>query len=132
MICKPYALGILLGTNPYIEVHLDPRRDGVIVPAKLRDQPSTMLHIGTGMRRPMTNFDVTADHFECTLSFGGVPAHVTIPFSAVYLMRGTEVGYIWHEDAPKDLAVIARGTELAENAKIINLAERRAKLRTVH
>jgi hypothetical protein len=94
----------------WVYVHLDPRRDGVLLPDFLREQPRVVLQYGYNMPVPIYDLAVDERGISATLSFRRVSHATLIPWSAVFAMTdGEQRGFIWQEDIPTDLE-----TEAAE------------------
>jgi len=86
-------------------VYLDPRRDGVVVPAHLRKQPQLVLQIGLDLAVPILDLTVDDDGIFGTLSFNRSPFPCTIPWSAVFgLVSDDAMGVVWQEDLPSEIA----------------------------
>jgi hypothetical protein len=91
-------------------IAFDTRADGVNIPDRLRAQyPEEMTII---LQHQFWDLKVTDENFEVGLSFGGVPAKLTVPFDAVkgffdpsvqFGLQFEEVG----EDAPRTAAANA-------------------------
>ena len=65
---KEVAIALLEG--PSMFVHLDPRRQGVVVPKHFMANPQLVLQIGLNMVIPIPDLVVDDDGITCTLSFG--------------------------------------------------------------
>jgi len=88
-----------------LHVHLDPRKDGVVVPEHLRAQPNLVLAIGRkGLAVPIPDLVVDDRGVRGTLSFGGKPFACTVPWPAVFALVNTESkGRVFEADVPPDL-----------------------------
>jgi len=88
-----------------LHVHLDARREGVIVPEHLRAQPNLILAVGrTGLAVPIPDLVVDEHGIHGTLSFEGEPFACTVPWSAVFALADTRArGRVFREDMPPDL-----------------------------
>ena len=100
---KEVALALLERSS--VHVHLDPRKEGVLVPAWLRKRPQLLLHIGLNMPVPIPDLALDDSEMRCTLSFDRSPFLCVIPWSSVYAMVGDDGrGMVWPEDIPPELA----------------------------
>jgi hypothetical protein len=100
---KDVANALLQG--PSVFVHLDPRREGVLVPNWLRNQPQLVLQIGLNMAVRIPDLDVGDEGIGCTLSFNRSPFWCFMPWTAVYGLVGEDGrGMIWPDDVPSELA----------------------------
>jgi stringent starvation protein B len=107
---KEVALALLESSSVY--VHLDPRKDGVVVPARFRSGAQLVLQVGYDMPIPIPDLTVGEDALSCTLSFSRVPFHCTVPWSAVYAIVGDDGrGMVWPDDVPPEVAEKARPKE---------------------
>jgi hypothetical protein len=92
-----------------VYVHLDPRRDGVVVPEWLRRQPQLVLQFGHDMPIPIPDLSVGELALSGTLSFQRSPFHCDVPWSAVFALMGEEgEGMVWPSDLPQELATEVR------------------------
>jgi hypothetical protein len=90
--------------DAWVYVHLDPRREGVVLPDFLREQPRVVLQYGYNMPVPIVDLMVDEQGIGATLSFRRVAQGTFIPWSAVFaLTDGEKRGMVWEEDVPKDL-----------------------------
>ncbi len=104
---KDVAIALLEGPSVY--VHLDPRREGVVVPKEFRGQPQLVLQIGLNLALRIPDLDVGDEGIGCTLSFSRRPFWCFMPWTAVYGLVGEDGrGMIWPEDVPSELAKRAR------------------------
>jgi hypothetical protein len=85
-------------------VHLDARRDGVLLPERLRGDGHVRLDYGYGLTPPIPDLVIDDDGIRATLSFSRVPFATFIPWTAVYLIADYDGnGAVWQEDIPPDL-----------------------------
>jgi stringent starvation protein B len=88
-------------------VHLDARRPGVLVPEHLRKEAHLLLNLSYRFSPP----DLTVSEWGArqTLTFGGVPFTVAIPWSALYAIssHATKEFYMYPDDMPPELLVSA-------------------------
>jgi stringent starvation protein B len=90
-------------------VHLDPRRDGVVVPKHFVHQPQLVLQIGLNMPRPIVDLEVDDDGISCTLSFSGTPFWCRMPWASVFALVGSDGrSMVWPDDVPSEVAAAAR------------------------
>lgn len=100
---KDVALALLEG--PSVLVHLDPRREGVVVPKWFTGQPQLILQVGLNLPVPIPDLTVDDTGISCTLSFSRSPFWCSIPWSAVYALVGDDGrGMVWPNDVPPEVA----------------------------
>ena len=101
---KEVALALLERSN--VDVYLDPRARGVVVPPQFRKEPRLILKIGLNMPVPIPDLRVDEDSMSCTLSFNRSPFYCVVPWSSVFAMVGEDGrGMVWPDDVPQELAV---------------------------
>jgi hypothetical protein len=85
-------------------VHLDPRRESVIVPDWLSHKPQLVLQLGRNFAIPIPDLEIDEFGVSCTLSFNRTPFHCTLPWSAVYALvaENGEVT-VWPSELPMEL-----------------------------
>ncbi len=85
-------------------VYLDPRREGVVIPAGFKKQPELMLQIGLNMAVAIRDLEVDDEGITCTLSFNRSPFWCRMPWHAVFALVSDEDrrGAVWAEDAPRE------------------------------
>ena len=111
---KEVALALLERSK--VLVHLDPRKDGVIVPASFRKQPQLVLEIGLNMPVPIPDLRLDEEGMSCTLSFSRQPFYCVVPWPSVFAMVGDDGrGMVWPDDVPPEIAAQA-STRPAEQA----------------
>ncbi len=104
---KDIALALL--EHGAIFVHLDPRRDKVVVPQSYRAQPELVLQFGLNMRIPIPDLEVGDEAIAGTLSFARRPFWCWIPWEAVFaIVDPDRRGAAWPEDAPTDAKAAAQ------------------------
>jgi stringent starvation protein B len=92
----------------WTSLHLDARRDGVIVPAHLKGEPHLVLQYGHDLPIPIPDLTVNEQGVSATLSFARTPSTTVIPWSAVYVVTAVDGrGVLYQEDIPSDVSVIA-------------------------
>ncbi len=100
---KDVMTALLESSSVYL--HLDPRREGVVVPKWLMSQPQLVLQVGLNMAVRIPDLDVGDDGVSCTLSFNRSPFWCFMPWSAIYGLVGDDGrGMIWPEDVPVELS----------------------------
>jgi stringent starvation protein B len=84
-------------------VHLDARRPGVIVPQQYATDAHLRLNLS--YRYSIPDLEVSEEHIQATLSFGGRPFRCTLPWGAVFgiTSHGTGDGQVWPEDLPVEV-----------------------------
>jgi stringent starvation protein B len=103
---KEVALALLERSK--VLVHLDPRKEGVIVPAGFRKQPQLVLEIGLNMPVPIPDLRLDEEGMSCTLSFSRQPFYCVVPWSSVFAMVGDDGrGMVWPDDVPAEIAAQA-------------------------
>ncbi len=100
---REFAIALLQASSVFI--HLDPRREGTIVPGWLKRQPQLVLQIGLNMAVRIPDLDVGEQAICCTLSFNRSPFFCRVPWNAVFGLVGEDGrGRIWPEDVPIEVA----------------------------
>jgi stringent starvation protein B len=106
---KDVMMALLEGPSVYL--HLDPRREGVVVPKWLTNQPQLVLQVGLNMAVRIPDLDIGDDGVSCTLSFNRSPFWCHLPWTAVYGLVGEDGrGMIWPDDVPEELSGPPRQT----------------------
>lgn len=104
---KEVALALLEGDSLF--VHLDPRKEGVLVPRSLGKQPQLVLQIGLHLAIRIPDLEIDEDGVSCTLSFNRSPFWCRMPWSAIYALVGPDGrGMLWPEDVPPEVAAQMR------------------------
>jgi hypothetical protein len=112
---KDVALALLEG--PSVLVHLDPRREGVVVPKWFTGQPQLILQVGLNLPVPIPDLAVDDSGISCTLSFSRSPFWCSIPWSAVYALVGDDGrGMVWPNDVPPEVAAQMQKSAPAKGA----------------
>jgi stringent starvation protein B len=95
----------LLDTSS-VFVHLDPRKEGVVVPPWFKRQPQLVLQVGYQMAVPIPDLTVGDDALTGTLSFSRSPFLCSIPWSSVFALVSGETGrgMVWPPDVPPEVA----------------------------
>ena len=100
---KDVMTALLEGASVFL--HLDPRRQGVIVPKWLANQPQLILQVGLNMLVRIPDLEVGDDGVSCTLSFNRSPFWCFMPFTAIYgIVAEDGRGMIWPQDVPIELS----------------------------
>lgn len=101
---KEVALALLERSN--VDVYLDPRAKGVVVPPQFKKEPRLILKIGLNMPVPIPDLRVDDESMSCTLSFSRTPFYCVVPWPSVFAMVGEDGrGMVWPDDVPQELAV---------------------------
>jgi stringent starvation protein B len=91
-------------------LHLDARRDGVVVPAHLKGEAHLVLQYGNDLPIPIPDLQIDEHGVSATLSFARTPWPTMVPWSAVYVVTSPDGrGVLYQEDVPGDVSVIAAG-----------------------
>jgi stringent starvation protein B len=100
---KDVARALLLRGSVF--VHFDPRKEGVVIPLRLRLQPQVVLQVGLDMPVPIPDLIIDNDGVYGTLSFKGVPFTCSIPWGAVFALVGDDAkGMVWSTEMPSEIA----------------------------
>ncbi len=96
------------------QVHLDARRDGVMLPERLRASGNVRLDYGYELTPPIHDLNIDENGISATLAFNRVPCSTFVPWSAVFLIADfAGRGAVWREDLPAELmidpAIISEG-----------------------
>ena len=98
---KDVALALL--EKGSIFVHLDPRRDKVVVPKAFWVQSELVLQFGLNMRVPVPDLDIDDEGISGTLSFARRPFWCRVPWASVFAIVGEDRrGAVWSQDAPPE------------------------------
>lgn len=126
---KDVARALLLRGSVF--VHLDPRRSGVLVPARLRSQAQVVLQVGLDMPVPIPDLRVDEEGIFGTLSFKGIPFTCFVPWNAVFALVGEDAkGMVWSKEMPEEVAsalVREARREPGQVARLVRLDEFRAR-----
>ena len=94
---KEVALALLERSN--VDVYLDPRAKGVVVPPQFRKEPRLILKIGLNMPVPIPDLRLDDESMSCTLSFSRSPFFCIVPWESVFAMVGDDGrGMVWPDD----------------------------------
>ena len=87
-----------------VRLFLDPRRDGVVVPASFAKQAELVLRLGLDLRPPIPDLVIDDEGVRCTLSFNRTPFKCTLPWAAIYAVISDDtaegLGSVWPDDVP--------------------------------
>ncbi|MBX3260831.1 MAG: hypothetical protein KIS78_19390 [Labilithrix sp.] len=123
---KEVALALLERSN--VDVYLDPRAKGVVVPPQFRKEPRLILKIGLNMPVPIPDLRLDDESMSCTLSFNRAKFFCVVPWLSVFAMVGDDGrGMVWPDDVPQELAVRAEGPRPAAPGPTAVPAPGRAK-----
>lgn len=101
---KEVALALLERSN--VDVYLDPRAQGVVVPPQYRKEPRLILKIGLNMAVQIPDLRLDDESMSCTLSFSRTPFFCVVPWPSVFAMVGDDGrGMVWPDDVPQELAI---------------------------
>ncbi len=101
---KEVALALLERSN--VDVYLDPRANGVVVPPQFRKEARLILKIGLNMPVPIPDLRLDDESMSCTLSFNRSPFFCIVPWPSVFAMVGDDGrGMVWPDDVPQELAI---------------------------
>ena len=125
---KLAVLQALLGTGRIVRVILDSRRPLVWVPGAHLHKHNLVLEFGLNCPNPIPDMLAGTLGLTGTLSFGGRPFWVSVPWSAVYAVsqfdtRGNHVGRLWAEDAPIEVTEPSAAPERAPTRKNLTPAQ---------
>lgn len=98
---------LMLLQSADVFVHLDPRREHVVVPPHLKQQAHLILQIGLNMPVAIPDLEVTDDGISCTLSFNRSPMWCKLPWSSIYAVVSNDTearGMVWPDDVPREVA----------------------------
>ncbi|HEX7604269.1 MAG TPA: ClpXP protease specificity-enhancing factor SspB [Polyangiaceae bacterium] len=81
-----------LGRGTAVKVHVDPRMEGVVVPARLRDESRIVLTVSEAT----PDLAIGPEQMSFMLDDGGVPFACVVPWPAVRAMVGVGAGdFTW-------------------------------------
>lgn len=104
---KDVLLELLEKSN--VLMHIDARREDVIVPRNLKTNPQLVLQLGLNLAIPIRDLDVGDEGVTCTLSFNRTPFSCVLPYPAIFAMVAEDGrAMVWPEDVPE---VVARAHE---------------------
>jgi stringent starvation protein B len=101
---KEVLLDLLEKTS--VLMHLDARREDVLVPRHLKTNPQLILQLGLNLAVPIRDLEVGDDGVKCTLSFSRTPFYCVLPYPAIFAMVSEDGGraMVWPEDVPAEVA----------------------------
>ena len=130
---REFAIALLQESSVF--VHLDPRREGVIVPGWLKRQPQLVLQVGLNMAVRIPDLDIGEQAICCTLSFNRSPFFCRVPWSAIFGLVGEDGrGRIWPEDVPLEIAAQMQqqaSKEAAKEAAKVQRQQGRGRLQAI-
>ena len=101
---KDVARAILLKGSLF--VHLDPRREGVLVPKEYKAHPQLVLQFGLDLPVPIPDLRVDRSGVRGTLSFQRTLFTCVVPWDSVFAVVGDDGrGMVWPTSMPKEIAV---------------------------
>lgn len=114
------AVAETLLTKGNVFLHLDPRKDGVVVPEWLKSQLQLVLQIGHDLPIRIPDLDVGDDGVSATLSFNRSPFTCWVPWNSLFAMVGDSGrGMVWMSDMPAEIAAeIEREVQKSQSTDI--------------
>lgn len=113
---KEVALALLEGESVFI--HLDPRREGVLVPKQFVKQTQLVLQVGLKLAIRIPDLHIDDEGISCTLSFNRAPFWCRMPWAAIYALVGPDGrGMLWPDDVPPEVAAQMRAGRGKSSAK---------------
>ena len=84
-------------------IHLDARKDGVVVPRQFQGQKDLRLNLS--YRFAGSHMEIDDAHVEATLTFGGMPFRCNVPLQAIYALTSqvTGAGLVFPESLPEEI-----------------------------
>ena len=83
-------------------VHLDARKDGVVVPPQYAQEPHLRLNLS--YRYNIPDLDLSDHRIQATLSFGGRPFRCLLPWTSIFgITSHAGEGQVWPEDLPGEV-----------------------------
>jgi stringent starvation protein B len=122
---KEVLLELLEKSN--VLMHLDARREDVMVPKNLKTNPQLVLQIGLNLPIPIRDLDVADDGVRCTHSFNRTPFFCVLPYPAIFAMVAEDGrSMVWQDDVP-DVVVRAHEEEARRVGKFPPASPPRAR-----
>ncbi|MDB4928289.1 MAG: Stringent starvation protein [Myxococcaceae bacterium] len=85
-------------------LHLDPRVEGVVVPAWHAQKPQLVLQLGLHFAVPIPDLKIDDRGVRCTLSFSRSPFFCDLPWTAIYAMVAEDGQVtVWPTELPPEL-----------------------------
>ena len=87
-----------------VMVHLDPRREGVVVPPQFKDDPVLNLNLAYGFNLP--SLEVDDEGVYAVLSFNRADFGCSLPWDAIFAFscpHASHEGYVWPASLPPEL-----------------------------
>ncbi len=108
-------------------VHLDARKDGVVVPSQYAQEPHLRLNLS--YRYSIPDLTMNDRHVQATLSFGGTPFQCVLPWTSIFgITSHAGEGQVWPEDLPGE---VMEGIATKRDPKAPSGAKGRPVLRCV-
>lgn len=103
-------------------LHLDPRAEGVVVPAWHAQKPQLVLQLGLHFAVPIPDLKVDDRGVRCTLSFNRSPFFCDMPWTAIYAMVAEDGQVtVWPAELPPELvpqpAPVRRAPPTSRNSR---------------
>lgn len=94
----------LILRNDSVFVHMMPKWPGAVVPAKLKTKKQIVLQLGYDMPVPIPDLLFNDNGLSATLTFGGKPFKVSVPWESIYAMVGSDAkGVVFKDSCPPDV-----------------------------
>jgi hypothetical protein len=125
---KRAAVEELLERGPVL-IHVDARREDVLVPPRLRGDARLVLRFGYRLQPAIVDLAVDDDGIAGTLTFGGMPFYCKLQWPGVYaaIVEGEQRGTVWPEDIPD--VVMEKAPEPAASTEPVDEVEVEAPVR---
>jgi len=100
---------VLLSNAKTVQISLDARRSGVIVPPFLANESRLVLEVGSGMAIPIPDLMLDEEGVSATLSFNRKPFKCKVPWTAIFSLEGigpnsgASGGRSWPHDMPPEV-----------------------------
>ena len=83
-------------------VHLDARKDGVVVPPEYAREPHLRLNLS--YRYSIPDLEMSDRHVQATLQFSGTPFCCVLPWTSIFgITSHAGEGQVWPEDLPDEV-----------------------------
>ncbi len=109
-------------------VTVDTTRPGVLVPPACTGPTSLVLRVGYNLRPAIPDLDLGPETLSGTLSFGGAPFLVVLPWASVYAAHGNTLAY-WPASAPAGSLASVTEVPMQTPPKVLTPAEIKAAKR---
>jgi stringent starvation protein B len=100
---KDVTLALMQKSSVFL--HIDPRREEVVVPPQFKGRPHLVLQVGLNMAVRIPDLEVEDDAISCTLSFNRTPCWCRLPWHSIFaVVAEDERGMVWQDDVPHEVA----------------------------